>query len=102
MDKNLDLMTMDELMKLNRSNDLSIDNSLMLREFLTALYATDSDVPYRVCSECGAIMEEGYCIDSGADYYCSDECLGGNMTPEEFDELYDEGAGDSYWTEWSE
>ena len=34
------------------------------------------------------------------EYYCSDECLEKNMTREEFEELYDGGEGDSYWTEW--
>ena len=27
---------------------------------------------YRVCTECNAKMEEGYCIDSGMYYFCSD------------------------------
>lgn len=55
---------------------------------------------YRICSECGKAMVEGYCIDNGAEYYCSDECLHKNMTQEEFDTLYDDGNGDSYWTSW--
>ena len=54
----------------------------------------------RVCSECGKPMYEGYCIENGAEYYCSDECLHKNMTQEEFDTLYDDGNGDSYWTSW--
>ena len=55
---------------------------------------------YRICSECGKVMVEGYCIDNGMDYYCSDECLHKNMTQKEFDALYDEGRGNSYWTSW--
>lgn len=55
---------------------------------------------YRECSECGRLMIEGYCIDDGADYYCSDECLHQHMTQEEFEALYDEGRGNSYWTSW--
>jgi len=55
---------------------------------------------YRICSECGKVMVEGYCIDNGLDYYCSDECLHKNMTQKEFDALYDEGRGNSYWTSW--
>lgn len=55
---------------------------------------------YRICSECGKVMIEGYCIDNGAEYYCSDECLHKNMTQEEFDALYNDGRGDSYWTTW--
>ena len=55
---------------------------------------------YRICSECGKVMVEGYCIDNGAEYYCSEECLHKNLTEEEFNELYDDGKGDSYWTSW--
>ena len=54
----------------------------------------------RVCSECGKPMYEGYCIENGAEYYCSEECLHKNLTDEEYENLYDEGRGDSYWTSW--
>jgi len=54
----------------------------------------------RVCSHCGKLMDEGYCIESGIDYYCSDECLHANMTEEEYLDLYNDGKGDSYYTEW--
>ena len=55
---------------------------------------------YRICSECGKVMVEGYCIDNGMDYYCSDECLHKHMSQDEFDALYNDGRGDSYWTSW--
>lgn len=54
----------------------------------------------RTCSECGKGMNEGYCIGSGDDYYCSDACLHKHMTPAEYLELYADGEGDSYWTDW--
>ena len=54
----------------------------------------------RTCNECGKEMTEGYCIENGAEYYCSDECLHKNITEEEYLKLYDNGNGDSYWTEW--
>jgi hypothetical protein len=54
----------------------------------------------RVCSECGKPMTEGYCIENGAEYYCSEECLHKNLTDEEYENLYDEGRGDSYYTSW--
>ena len=54
----------------------------------------------RVCSECGKPMNEGYCIEDGAEYYCSDECLHANMTDKQFEKLYDEGRGSSYYTSW--
>jgi len=56
----------------------------------------------RICSECRKKMNEGYCIDSGLEYYCSDECLHKHYTEEEYLEMYDEGNGDSYWTEWED
>ena len=55
---------------------------------------------YRICSECGKVMYEGFCIDNGAEYYCSEYCLHKNLTEEEYEELYDDGRGDSYWTSW--
>ena len=54
----------------------------------------------RVCSECGKPMYEGYCIEDGAEYYCSDECLHKNLSGKQFEMLYDEGRGNSYWTSW--
>ena len=56
---------------------------------------------FRVCSECGKPMIEGYVVD-GCDTYCSEECLHKHITEEEFNELYDEGKGDTYWTTWYE
>lgn len=54
----------------------------------------------RCCSECGKPMYEGFCIEDGAEYYCSDECLHKNINQEEYDAFYDDGRGDSYWTSW--
>lgn len=56
----------------------------------------------RECSECGKGMTEGYCIDNGLEYYCSEECLHKHYTEEEYLEMYDNGNGDSYWTMWEE
>ncbi len=55
----------------------------------------------RCCSVCGKAMTEGYCIENGVSYYCSDECMHKEMTDEEYLELYDDGNGDSYWTDWA-
>lgn len=54
----------------------------------------------RCCSECGKSMYEGFCIENGAEYYCSEECLHKHLTEEEYENLYDDGNGDSYWTSW--
>jgi hypothetical protein len=54
----------------------------------------------RSCDECNKDMTEGYVIDGGAEYYCSEVCLHKHYTPEEWAEMYDDGNTDSYWTEW--
>lgn len=60
------------------------------------------DEEKRICSECGKEMTKGYVIEGGCEYYCCDECLHKHYTDEEYLELYDDGNGDSYWTEWDE
>jgi hypothetical protein len=55
----------------------------------------------RKCTQCGGLMNEGYCINGGEQYFCSDECLHKNYTPEEWQEMYSD-EGDSYWTEWED
>ena len=54
-------------------------------------YYVEKEEP-RTCSECKKEMTKGYCIENGLEYYCSDKCL--------HDKLYDNGNGDSYYTEW--
>jgi len=54
------------------------------------------------CNACGKGMNEGYCIEGGMEYYCSDACLHTEITHEEYMELYADGEGDSYWTTWYE
>lgn len=56
----------------------------------------------RHCTECGKGMNQGYCIDNGLEYYCSEKCLYKNYTKQEWLELYDDGNGDSYWTTWED
>lgn len=55
---------------------------------------------YRICSECGDVMTEGYYIEGDFTYYCSDKCLFKNMTRKEYKDLYDEEL--AYWTEWED
>lgn len=62
-----------------------------------AWYYVEKEEP-RTCSECGKDMTEGYCIENGLEYYCSDECLHKHYTDEEYDELYDGCV--TLWTEW--
>lgn len=56
---------------------------------------------FRICDECGKPMIEGYVVD-GCDAYCSDECLHKHLTDKEFNHLYNDGNGDTYWTTWYE
>lgn len=56
--------------------------------------------PHRYCSQCNEIMTEGFVIENGDSYYCSEQCLHKNMTPKEYSNLYDNGNGDSFWTTW--
>ena len=57
---------------------------------------------FRTCSECDSPMNEGYCIEDGLEYYCSDDCLHKHISQEEYQKLYNEGNGSSYWTDWEE
>lgn len=54
----------------------------------------------RVCNECGSIMIDGFVVENGAEHYCSKECLNNHYSDEEFNAMYDNGNGDSYYTEW--
>jgi hypothetical protein len=56
----------------------------------------------RKCSECSTEMMEGFVIDGGIDYYCSNECLNKHYTQEEWQDIYNDGNSDSYWTEWED
>jgi hypothetical protein len=47
-------------------------------------------------------MNEGYVINGGCEHYCSDACLHKHVSADEFEDLHDDGDGDSYWTEWEE
>lgn len=81
-----------------------------IREFMTDYVMKHSDTKtlvdeldlehVRACSECGKPMYEGFCIEDGAEYYCSEDCLHKHLSEEEYNNLYDEGRGDSYWTSW--
>ncbi len=57
---------------------------------------------FRVCSKCGKLITEGFYNESEFKYYCSENCLHKDYTEEEYLELYDDGNGDFYWTEWEE
>ena len=56
---------------------------------------------FRICEECGCPIIEGYVVN-GCVTYCSDDCLHKHVSEEEFDALYNNGDGDTYWTTWYE
>ena len=66
-------------------------------EFIT--YMGEHGKEVRQCSICGKLMDEGYIYDGGDKYYCSDECLHKDFTPEEW-KLECEMNEESTWTTW--
>ena len=56
----------------------------------------------RKCDSCDAGMNEGYVICGGEQYFCSDECLHKHYTAEQWNDMYADGEGDSYYTSWEE
>lgn len=61
----------------------------------------------RKCSKCGKGMNDGFVYEGGCEYYCSDECLNIEFTPQEWAQLVgnmdeDEDEGQNYWTEWDD
>lgn len=88
-------------LKLMRNHDtLSSDNIMNNLNFYNEQTAETYPDSMRVCSVCGSAMFEGYCYEGGEAYYCNTKCMRTQMLQEEWDELYDNGNGDSYWTEW--
>lgn len=87
-----------ELMEYCRGNYKELKDTL---DYFYERYENEIE-DLRICNECGNVMNSGYCIDNGAEYYCSEECLHKHYTEEEFLEMYDNGNGDSYYTEWSD
>lgn len=55
----------------------------------------------RTCSHCGADITAGGYVINGGDEYCCEHCHAEHFTPEEWAEMYDDGNGDSYWSDWS-
>lgn len=63
--------------------------------------ATDIDCDcFRICTHCKQLMIKGFVIEDGEEYFCSEEHLHTTYTKEEYEEMYDDGEGNTYWTEW--
>lgn len=54
----------------------------------------------RTCSKCNKDFEEGYYAEGN--YYCSDECLLKDYTPEEWTTAHQENSDENYWTVFDE
>ncbi|PGK15267.1 hypothetical protein CN895_07920 [Bacillus cereus] len=110
--------TIQDFLKINNENDLTIihnedrNNEIYpytwsgihkhtfekLEITITCKQFADAEDHYRICTHCNEIMFEGYCIDEGCHYFCSDECLHTKYTPEEYQKAYEEDW--AYWTDW--
>lgn len=55
------------------------------------------DKEWRICSECGSVMEDGFFVEP-SEYYCSDDCLNKHYTEEEYQKMHDDD--NAYWTQW--
>jgi hypothetical protein len=102
----------------------TVDEALEEIEYL--LDFPDESSELRFCDKCGSVMDEGFCIGGGEEYYCSSECLHKvytegeylamyagldntdqkecekalSMTPEELDKLSEENDSQTYFTSW--
>ena len=78
----------------------NINHDLWLN-FLEEKYPSFKDFKCRKCNRCGEGFDEGFCIDGGLEYFCSEKCLNEAYTKQEIAEM---GIGDddseSYWTTW--
>lgn len=106
---------------MNRYNLQSIkqiieNKNLNLREVLNLLNTTKNqgeeeniseileELGYenRVCSVCKKIILQGYCIEGGYLYACSDSCVKEFKKIEEFKYLYKNGEINMYFTDFNE
>ena len=54
----------------------------------------------RFCDNCRRYITRGYVIENGMEYYCCDDCLHTRYSDDEYLKMYNDGEGDSYYTEW--
>lgn len=52
----------------------------------------------RICSCCSKGMDEGFCINDGEEYYCSEECLHKKYSKKEYNSMFKNDI--AYWTQW--
>lgn len=54
------------------------------------------------CSHCGKLMNEGYLIEGGLAYFCSEKCMSHYLTQDQFEKMYGDGEGETFWTGWED
>lgn len=77
-------------------DDFTSDD-VIAESFVDFWHGTDREC--RRCTNCGKLMQKGYCVDAGEAYYCCDDCLGTEYTKEEWLKECEEND-ESYYTEW--
>ena len=55
----------------------------------------------RQCTQCKCGINEGYVVNEGEQYYCSDKCLHEVYTPIEWEQMSVD-SNECYWTDWQE
>ena len=56
----------------------------------------------RLCANCGAPMADGFHVDFMGCNYCSMGCMLMEVSYKDYLAAYDNGKGDSYYTQWEE
>jgi hypothetical protein len=95
-------------------NDIALEHVEWLENICSMLeYLLEGD-EWHICSECGALMDEGFYNGRGhpVEYYCSEECLHKHYSENEWTEMCREGLSDEqiedgqtcgdfcYYTKW--
>ncbi len=62
--------------------DESTSDDVIAESFVDFWWNTDKNC--RRCSECGRVMRDGYCVNMGTAYYCSEDCLYTEFTEQEW------------------
>lgn len=83
-------------------NELAEAEDSLIEEFCKLNKIKPQEKFARRCTQCGNLMNKGFVVEGGEEYYCSDNCLHKKYTKEEWDEMYGDGDTDSCWTEWED
>ena len=66
-------------------------------------YVIENGIKYaRKCDVCKQGMNNGYVIEGGLEYFCSDQCLHKTYTKNEWAKLCEDENEENYWTQWED